>query len=105
MILRWINIAAAMLVVILMIAGLMKRWNITPLRYKLMAPWIIGTYVVIAYGSGEALASNRPAGFSLLLLTCDLLGLVVALIYGIDDEHLHLGKMRDHLPWSRSKTE
>lgn len=103
--LRWVNIAVSMLVVALLIAGLMKRWHVTPLRYKLMSPWIVGTYVVIAYGSGEALASGRPYGISLLLLTCDLLGLIVALIYGLDEDTLKQGRMRDHLPWSRTKTE
>lgn len=86
--LRWANTIGAIIVVALLIAGTMARWHLMPPRYKRMSPWIISTYVVIAYGSGEALASDVEPGYRILMMFCVLLGLIVALVYRLEDDRL-----------------
>lgn len=87
-ILRWINVALAMIVVILMITGSMHRWAVMPARLKRVIPWVVATYVVIAYGSGEVAASDADVdpGIRVVLLILVLLGLVVALAWRITDD-------------------
>lgn len=85
---RWVNVILSMAVVSLLIAGTWHRWASMPARYKRMAPWLIGTYVVIAYGSGEAVALDVQPGVRVVLLTCNLMGLVVAILYRITDDDL-----------------
>lgn len=85
-IVRWINVALSSLVVALLIAGSVTRWNVMPQRFKRIAPWVIATYVIIAYGSGEAATSNTSPGFRVILLALALIGLVIALLYRIGDE-------------------
>ena len=79
---RWFNVMAACLVVALLVAGTMVRWESMPLRIRRVIPWIIFTYVVIAYGSAEvAVTENISPGFRVMLMTLNLLGLIVALIF------------------------
>lgn len=83
---RWFNVALSSLVVALLIAGAVTRWDVMPKRFKRISPWVIATYVIIAYGSGEAATSDTPPGFRVFLLALTLTGLVIALLYRIDDE-------------------
>lgn len=86
--LRWTNVVLAMLVVALMITGTIRRWAVMPGRLRRVIPWVIGTYVVIAYGSGEVAASSTDVdpGIRVLLLILILLGLVVALLWRMHDD-------------------
>lgn len=87
-VLRWFNVAASCLVVILLTAGTIKRWHVMPARFRRMAPWIIATYAVIAYGSGEVASSptHVPPGIRVALMTLALIGLLIACLYGFDDD-------------------
>lgn len=87
---RWINVALSGAVVALLITGAMHRWEHMPRRFKRITPWVIGTYVISAYGSGEIAASDVeiPIGFRVVLLMVNLIGLLIALLLGMgDDEH------------------
>jgi hypothetical protein len=85
-VLRLVNVGLAMIVVVLLIAGSIHRWQVMPKRIRRVVPWIVATYVVIAYGSGEAASENTPAGVRVAMLACVLCGLVVALSYRIDND-------------------
>lgn len=86
---RWLNVALAALVVVLLIAGSMRRWHVMPERMRRIVPWVIATYVVIAYGSGEVASAEEPVdpGLRVTMLVLVLVGLVIALMYRIDDDH------------------
>lgn len=83
---RWLNVALAMAVVVLLVTGAVYRWHAMPKRFQRITPWVIGTYVIIAYGSGEAATADAPPGLRVSLLALDLIGLVIALLYRIGDE-------------------
>lgn len=108
-VLRWVNLIGAMLVVSLLIMGAMRRWPEMPVRFKRITPWIIATYVVIAYGSGEALAQDVEPGYRIILMMCVLLGLIVALLYRMSDSSYKPGRLSDdarglfHWPWHRRR--
>lgn len=78
---RVLNVFVSIIVVAMLMAGAVQRWDEMPLRFKRITPWVIGTYVVIAYGSGEALANNVEPGYRIILMLADLLGLAAALVY------------------------
>lgn len=82
--LRWVNAALAGLVVVLLVAGAYARWPAMPRRFRRMTPWIVGTYVVIAYGSGEIAGSGEDVdpGLRVGLLAVVLLGLIGASVWG-----------------------
>lgn len=82
---RWANAAIAGLVVVLLIAGAFARWSVMPPFFKRVAPWVIGTYVVIAYGSGELAATTAdvPPGLRVSFLFFDLIGLAIVLLLSI----------------------
>lgn len=84
-ILRWVNCATSIAVVALMTTMAVGRWHRMSLELRLVLPWVIGTYVIIAYGSGEIAASAQevPIGLRVTLLLVDLLGLAVSLILGM----------------------
>lgn len=84
---RWANALLAGVVVMLLVAGTVARWHVMPARFRRIAPGVIGTYVIIAYGSGEIAASavDVDPGLRVALLMVDLLGLVVALLWGFAD--------------------
>lgn len=86
--LRWLNVVLAAVVVVLMTAGAIRRWDVMPSRLRRIVPWVIATYVLIAYGSGEIAADPEPVdpGLRVLILVLLLVGLIVALLYGIDDD-------------------
>lgn len=84
--LRWVNVCLAMVDVMLLIAGSIARWKAMPRRFKRIVPWVIATYVVLAYGSGEAARQETPAGVRVALTACVLSGLMVALLYRIGDD-------------------
>lgn len=84
--LRWLNVGLSMVVVAALVAGAFHRWHVMPKRFQHITPWVIGTYVIIAYGSGEAAAAADEPGLRVALLTLDLIGLVIALLYRIDDD-------------------
>ena len=94
---RWVNMICAIAVVALLIMGAMHRWSTMPIRFKRITPWIIATYVVIAYGSGEALATDVEPGYRILLMMCVLLGLITALVYRMGDNSYRPGRLRDEL--------
>lgn len=81
---RWVNVVLSGLVVVLLIAGSWARWPVMPPRFKRIAPWVIATYVVLAYGSGEAAQQGAPVGVRVALFAVTLMGLVIALLYRID---------------------
>jgi hypothetical protein len=83
---RWINVVLSSLVVALLIAGAWLRWDSMPRRFRRITPWVICTYVILAYGSGEAATSDASPGIRVSLLLLDLIGLVIALLYRIGDE-------------------
>lgn len=82
--LRWLNVLMAGVVVLLLTAGAVARWHVMPKRIRRIAPWIIGTYVIVAYGSGEIAASSVDVdpGLRVWLLLIDLAGLLAALAWG-----------------------
>lgn len=84
--LRWVNAALAGLVVALLIAGAVARWTHMPQRFKRITPWVIFTYVILAYGSGEVAAADDPVdpGLRVGLLVLNLCGLIVALVWRMD---------------------
>lgn len=81
---RWANVLMAGIVVLLLTAGAVARWHVMPARFRRITPWVIATYVVIAYGSGELAASSQHVdpGLRVWLLLIDLAGLLVALAWG-----------------------
>lgn len=84
---RWINVALSGLVVVLLLIGAIYRWDSMPKRFQRITPWVIGTYVIIAYGSGEVAATaDVDPGIRVALMFLDLCGLVVALLYRFGDE-------------------
>lgn len=85
-IVRWFNVALSSVVVALLIAGAVARWDVMPKRFRRITPWVVSTYVIIAYGSGEAATSSTSPGYRVLLLALTLIGLVIALLYRIGDE-------------------
>lgn len=78
---RWTNVVLSGLVVVLMMAGATARWDHMPARFKRITPWVICTYVIIAYGSGEALATDVDPGLRVGLMLLNLCGLLVALVW------------------------
>lgn len=89
---RWVNVALSGLVVVLLIADFIDRWPAMSTRSKRVDPWIILTYLILAYGSGEVARSSTevPPGIRVTLLLLDLFGLAIALAYrtpGDDDCH------------------
>ena len=84
--LRWLNVGLSMVVVAALVAGAFYRWHMMPKRFQHITPWVIGAYVIIAYGSGEAAAADVEPGLRVALLNLDLIGLVIALLYRIGDD-------------------
>ena len=84
--LRWVNVALSMGAVCLLVAGTMHRWRVMPKRIQRIAPWVACTYVIVAYGSGEAAAQDADPGLRVLLLTLNLVGLLIALLYRLGDD-------------------
>lgn len=84
--LRWTNVALSMVAVGLLIAGTMFRWDEMPARLRRIAPWVVCTYAIIAYGSGEAAATDAEPGLRILFLALNLVGLLIALLYRFGHE-------------------
>lgn len=82
--LRWVNAGLAGVVVVLLVGGTVARWHAMPRRLRRIAPGVIATYVVIAYGSGELAASDAivDPGLRVWLLMAVLVGLIGALAWG-----------------------
>lgn len=87
-ILRWLIVVLASVDGSLLLAGSIKRWDTMPPRLRRVVPWVIGTYVALAYGAGEVAAHHTPvpAGFRLVLTLVDLAGLGAALAYKINED-------------------
>lgn len=88
---RWANVALSSTAVVLMIVGSFRHWDVLTLRVKRIIPWVVMTYVVIAYGSGELATTDPPVppGIRVMMAFLTLTGLVVALLFaghGADDE-------------------
>lgn len=85
---RWVNVGLSCLVVSLLVMGAAHRWHSMPRRFRRITPWVVGTYVIIAYGSGEIATADTPVppGLRVGLIMIDLLGLIVALLYGMHDD-------------------
>lgn len=81
--LRWVNAGLAGLVVVLLVAGAVARWRVMPKRFQRITPWVVATYVVVAYSSGEIAAADEPVapGLRVVLLMVVLLGLLGALVW------------------------
>jgi len=86
-IVRWVNVALSFGVVTVMTMGAWYRWKDMPTRFKRITPWVILTYVIIAYGSGEVAANPGTVspGVRVGLMSLTLIGLLIALLYRIDD--------------------
>ena len=82
--LRVLNILLSLLVVFFLTLGTVAHWAEIPPRYQKMAPWII------AYGSWEVAnqAGDVPIGFRVALMMLDLIGLLIAIIWKINDPHV-----------------
>ena len=78
---RWINVVLAMGAVCLLVSGTIQRWHDMPKRIQRIAPWVACTYVIVAYGSGEAAAQDAEPWLRVLLMTLNLCGLLIALLY------------------------
>lgn len=85
--LRWVNAGIASLVVVLMTTDAIYRWDTLTARMQRVVPWVICTYVVIAYGSGEVAAQEAHVepGLRVTFLSLTLIGLVIALLYRMSD--------------------
>jgi hypothetical protein len=85
--LRWVNVALAGAVVVLLVAGAIIRWEHMPKRFQRISPWVILTYVILAYGSAEVATSSDyiDPGLRVGLLVLNLCGLLVALVWRIGD--------------------
>lgn len=85
---RYANAALASLVVLLLSLGATARWETMPSRFKRITPWVVMTYAVIAYGSAEIAVAPEPVdlGLRVILMALTLIGLVIALLYGITDD-------------------
>lgn len=84
--LRWVNVVLSGLVVVLLVMGATARWDHMPARFKRIVPWVILTYVIIAYGSGEVATSSETVdpGLRVGLMMLNLTGLIVALVWRMD---------------------
>lgn len=84
--LRWVNVGLSGLVVVLLVMGAVARWDHMPPRFKRIVPWVILTYVIIAYGSGEVASSSDHVdpGLRVGLMMLNLSGLIVALVWRMD---------------------
>ena len=85
--LRWVNCGLAMLVVVLLVMGTVARWHQMPAGFRRLVPWVIATYVVIAYGSGEVATAEDPIdpGFRVFLMTLVLTGLAISAMWRIGE--------------------
>lgn len=85
---RWANVILAFAAVMLLTAGTVARWKHMPARIRRAMPWVIATYAVIAYGSGEIASSHDPVdpGLRVALMLLILLGLVGTLLFGLTSE-------------------
>lgn len=85
--LRWVNAGLSGVVVVLLVAGAIARWDKMPKRFQRIAPWVILTYVILAYGSGEVASSPTDVdpGLRVGLLMGNLAGLLVALLWRFND--------------------
>lgn len=85
--LRWVNAALSGVVVVLLTMGAVARWEHMPARFKRIVPWVVLTYALIAYGSGEAAAdpTQIDPGLRVGLIMLNLCGLIVALVFRIQD--------------------
>lgn len=83
-VLRWVNAVMSALVVVLLLVDFIRAWPTLRVRERRVWPWIIMTYVVLAYGSGEIAASEHPVspGVRVGVLALTIIGLAVALIFG-----------------------
>ena len=84
--LRWLNVVLSMIVVAALVAGAFHRWHVMPKRFQRITTCVTGTYVITAYGSGEAAAADVEPGLRVALLTLDLIGLAIVLLYRIGDD-------------------
>lgn len=87
---RYVNAVLALAVFGLLIASVWARWDYIPLRYRRILPWVVATYGVVAYGSVEVARTDPhiPPGYRVGLLSIVLIGMIVALLYGIGDKEL-----------------
>lgn len=87
--LRWVVVAVACADVALLFAGTIARWDTFTPRLRRVVPWVIATYVVIAYGAGEVASASTPAptGIRVILTLLVLLGLLIALSYRITEDN------------------
>lgn len=85
---RWVNAALALLAVMALSFGTRVRWKYMTRRLRRIVLWVILTYAIIAYGSTEVALSNPDvsAGLRVFLTTLNLVGLNIALLYGITDD-------------------
>jgi hypothetical protein len=84
---RWVCAGLAGIDVVLLTAGSYAHWHTFTPRMKRIVPWVLATYVVIAYGFGEVAGSRTPVptGIRVPMFAVVLSGLLVALVYRIDD--------------------
>ena len=85
---RWANALIASGIVMVMTMDSIHRWSTLTKRMQRVVPWVVMTYVVIAYGSGEVAAQDPPVqpGLRVVLMSLTLIGLVIALVYRLSDE-------------------
>lgn len=84
---RWVNAGLAGLALMLLTLETTRRWDQMNRRLRRLVPWVLATYAVIAYGSGELAASAQRVdpGLRVGLMLVVLLGLAGALGLNVRD--------------------
>lgn len=84
---RVLNAAISSAVVIMMSMGLTLHWKEFPPKVRHIGPWVVGTYVIIAYGSATLAAEpgEIPAGYRVGFMMFDLIGLLIVLVWHFDE--------------------
>jgi hypothetical protein len=84
---RVLNAVLSSAVVIVMTMGYVYHRTEMPKKVRHIAPWVIGTYAIIAYGSASLAAEpgHIPAGYRVGLMMLNLTGLLIVLVWHIED--------------------
>ena len=84
-VLRWVNVALSMLLLMVVVAAtVLHLEQLTP-REKRIRPWSLALLATIAYGSGEAAQQGATAGIRTPILALVLTGLLLATCYRFRD--------------------
>lgn len=92
----WEGVRVANMVLSLIAFGLMvmtaiAHWDEMPTRMRRIIPWVAATYGIIAYGTLEVLRSDVyvAPGMRVGLLAINLVGLLIAMLYRMNDKYTY----------------